>query len=567
MATNSATAPVLFLDVDGVLHPLGPTGAPLLASSEALLQRADDEAAIIGDEHTAAVVHGEFIAPCTSQLQRIFLETGCRIVLSTTWRETAPQRRAVDAQLVAAGCPPSCDCTPRLSVLRGGRPAEILAYVREHAVTSWVALDDVDLRTSSAPAGPVLPDERFVLVAAATGLSQASADEAIRKLQPPLTFDALPQELVVLIMRGGSPRSTLALSACSRALRAASLLDEVWRAHLLEMGFSEAGLALWKAGGGTPPNTVVAPKKEWPCWFPSTLLACYHYHHRLHEAVELEVCTDRQSRMWPGCTELVASMELANPLDVPVWTFFVPCCFAPEHACTLAPWAASDSFKLFPKMVEDSFPGDARELYGQQHVDSGRPDSFELQLMLWSFPIADGVTKDTTPEMSGYAYDMITHGWASFDNARPHWSAVIAECGGPHWSQMVRAILMPPRASGRGLVTIAQHLFRLNEQLSAGYHSGELHLEVLQAIDVQVDGQQPLDEYVATATGAVPSEKVSCVMTDVGVTVQGSGIKRAGWSVQWSLSNYGRKLDDTATAITFTPIRRTRVPLKPLSSE
>ena len=179
-------------------------------------------------------------SPCVpSQLQRIVAETGCRIVLSTTWRETPPQRRAVDAQLVAAGCPSSCDCTPRLSVLRGGRPAEILAYVREHAVTSWVALDDVDLRTSSAPAGPVLPDERFVLVPAATGLSQASADEAIRKLQPPLTFDALPQELVVLIMRGGSPRSTLALSACSRALRAASLLDEVWRAHLLEMGFSE----------------------------------------------------------------------------------------------------------------------------------------------------------------------------------------------------------------------------------------------------------------------------------------------------------------------------------------
>ena len=277
-------APVLFLDVDGVLHPLGPTGAPLLASSEALLQRADDEAAIIGDEHTAAVVHGEFIAPCTSQLARIVAETGCRIVLSTTWRETPPQRRAVDAQLVAAGCPSSCDCTPRLSVLRGGRPAEILAYVREHAVTRWV-------------------------------------------------------ELVVIIMRGGSPRSTLALSACSCALRAASLLDEVWRAHLLEMGFSEAALALWKAGGGTPPDSVVAPKSEWPCWFPSTLLACYHYHHRLHEAVELEVCTDRQSRRWQGCTELVASMEFANPLDVPVWTFFVPCCFAPEHACTLAPWA------------------------------------------------------------------------------------------------------------------------------------------------------------------------------------------------------------------------------------
>ena len=78
---------------------------------------------------------------------------------------------------------------------------------------------------------------------------------------------------------------------------------------------------------------------------------------------------------------------------------------------------------------------------------------------------------------------------------------------------MVRAILMPPRASGRGLVTIAQHLFRLNEQLSAGYHAGELHLEVLQAVDVQVDGRQPLDEYVATATnGSLNAEEVRCTV-------------------------------------------------------
>ena len=37
-----AGASFLFLDVDGVLHPLCPTGAPLLATSEAMLQRADD---------------------------------------------------------------------------------------------------------------------------------------------------------------------------------------------------------------------------------------------------------------------------------------------------------------------------------------------------------------------------------------------------------------------------------------------------------------------------------------------------------------------------------------------
>lgn len=378
-------------------------------------------------------------------------------------------------------------------------------------------------------------------MAAASTTSEPPALDGLA-LAPP-TFDALPQELVVIIMRGGSPRSTLALSACSRALRAASLLDEVWRAHLLEMGFSEAGLALWKAGGGTPPNTVVAPKSEWPCWFPSTLLACYHYHHRLHEAVELEVCTEHQSRRWQGCTELTASLELANPLDVPVWTFFVPCCFAPEHACDLAPWATSNSFKLFPKSFDASFTGDGRRLHGLFY----QSDSFR-HLALWSFIVADGATKDMPSEASAIsATSDLNSGWAPLGR--------YANDGRPHWTQMVGAILLPPRASGHGLVAIAQQPFRLNEQLSAGYHAGELHLEVLQAVDVRVDGRQPLDEYVATA-GTSVSEVTNRVMTDAGATVS------VGFAARWS-----RKLDVTDEAITFTPLRRTRVPLRSAARE
>jgi hypothetical protein len=297
----------------------------------------------------------------------------------------------------------------------------------------------------------------------------------------------------------------------------------------------------------------VAPKSEWPCWFPSTLLSCYHYHHRLHEAVELEVCTDRQARrFWSGCTDVTASLELANPLDVPVWTFFVPCCFAPEHACDLAPWAASDSFKLFPKMFEASIPGvDGRGLYGQVELVIAADRQSLQRLVLWSFIVADGVTRDIPRDPSLDPYTHTYLGWAPVvevqDGARS-----------PHWSQVVRAILMPPRASGRGLVAIAQHVFRLNEQLSAGYHAGELHLEVLQAVDVKIDGHQPLDEYVATANDDF--QDVECVMTDAGVTAKGLGREEMRHM-------YSRELDETATAITFTPLRRTRVPLRSAARE
>ena len=75
-------------------------------------------------------------------------------------------------------------------------------------------------------------------------------------------------------------------------------------------------------------------------------------------------------------------------------------------------------------------------------------------------------------------------------------------------------------------------------------------MEVLQAIDVRVDGRQPLDEYVPTTTDDF-EEVEHVAMTDAGVTVG------AGFADRWS-----RKLDETATAITFTPLRRTRVPLR-----
>ena len=134
---------------------------------------------------------GEFDPRCMAELARAVAETGAQIVLSTTWRETPPQRRAVDKKLQEFGIPASVEATPRLSVLRGGRAAEILKWAAaQPAGTRWVALDDIDLGQKPVPGtgrsvvdGTLLP-ENFVHVDAQTGLTAADADRLIALLEP-----------------------------------------------------------------------------------------------------------------------------------------------------------------------------------------------------------------------------------------------------------------------------------------------------------------------------------------------------------------------------------------------
>ena len=88
--------------------------------------------------------------------------------------------------------PSSVEATPRLSVLRGGRAAEILQWAAaQPAGTRWVALDDVDLGSKPVPGsgrsvvdGTLLP-ENFVHVDARTGLTAADADRLIALLAGP----------------------------------------------------------------------------------------------------------------------------------------------------------------------------------------------------------------------------------------------------------------------------------------------------------------------------------------------------------------------------------------------
>ena len=109
MAASLCSPPlrVIFLDVDGVLHPLGPNFLPCLAVPDELFARTDDELEHCEEEgFVFTVVAGEFVPPCMAQLKRIVDTTGATIVLSSTWRAEGYLVRAVDDELSKAGIQP-----------------------------------------------------------------------------------------------------------------------------------------------------------------------------------------------------------------------------------------------------------------------------------------------------------------------------------------------------------------------------------------------------------------------------------------------------------------------------
>ena len=102
---------VLFLDVDGVLHPPNPKHERLM-----------------------------FRASCMELLREVCQQVGCKIVLSTTWRLHEEGRNALAAKLAEHGCPQFVSRTP--SIAQFQRPKEILAWVSKHKPAAWVAVDD-----------------------------------------------------------------------------------------------------------------------------------------------------------------------------------------------------------------------------------------------------------------------------------------------------------------------------------------------------------------------------------------------------------------------------------------
>ena len=158
--------PVIFLDVDGVLHPLAKNHLPLHASEEDLMRRADAEMHMqsADRDRVGEAVAGEFWPPCMRPLADAVKRSGAEIVLSSTWRETLPQRRCVSKKLAEYGL----DFKEFTPTVFGGRENEILEWLSTRdARRRWIAVDDLDLR---------LPEGHFVQIDSFMGFTTADAD-------------------------------------------------------------------------------------------------------------------------------------------------------------------------------------------------------------------------------------------------------------------------------------------------------------------------------------------------------------------------------------------------------
>ena len=133
----------------------------------------------LDDDGIGGVVSGEFLPENMAALAQICNATGVAIILSSTWRETAPQRRAVEQQLRNHGVgvtePIISDCTPRLPLLDGGRVAEIHQWVEANRPPSWVAIDDADLTK--------LPPAHFLQTEAGLGFTMEDAARVVALLR------------------------------------------------------------------------------------------------------------------------------------------------------------------------------------------------------------------------------------------------------------------------------------------------------------------------------------------------------------------------------------------------
>jgi len=175
VSSGSANGPVpvvsercrrlLFLDVDGVLHPLR---VRLLAGTQAM-----------DTSHC-------FAPECMHLLQRVVNTTEAELVLSSSWRAFEHSRARVFDELARCGL----QCASWTTIAGGdsneARVDQILSYVSAHPVDSWAVLDDEDLAPEASAGAEsmfrALFRQRFVRTNAATGLDEKSSEEVIRKL-------------------------------------------------------------------------------------------------------------------------------------------------------------------------------------------------------------------------------------------------------------------------------------------------------------------------------------------------------------------------------------------------
>ena len=162
---NTTCMKVIFLDVDGVCHPLKRDGCM-------------------------------FTPEPMAQLRRLVNATGASLVISSTWRQSPHLLRKLDEELARHGISAPVSRTPVFTPLIHFRRCaddadqalvrarEVCAWLQatDLAVTSCVALDDLDLG-GGASAAPTFLRPWFVRADPDTGLSSSNVDTAIAVLE------------------------------------------------------------------------------------------------------------------------------------------------------------------------------------------------------------------------------------------------------------------------------------------------------------------------------------------------------------------------------------------------
>jgi hypothetical protein len=152
-------APVIFLDIDGVLA----TDKQFFMNRQKY-QRKNPEAAELGAPYP-------FDPGCVERLNTILEQTGARIVISSDWRlhwGIADLCRIFRMNGVSR-CPD--DVTENLPMmnLERARAGEIGVYVNDHALTSYVVIDDLNVGMYMSTTGD---DDKFFMTRSSEGLKQ-----------------------------------------------------------------------------------------------------------------------------------------------------------------------------------------------------------------------------------------------------------------------------------------------------------------------------------------------------------------------------------------------------------
>lgn len=154
---------VLFLDVDGVLHPV--------------------------QVHFA---RQQFLRTCMTLLADVIARTDATIVLSTAWRLDAAACRTLAERLKEWGLPAFVSRTPQIAMFQRAR--EILAWVRKYKPQTWVAVDDLPLLEESEDM-----QGHFVQTRPRFGLQRDNAERIVELLQFQKTRKRQPVEEPVAI--------------------------------------------------------------------------------------------------------------------------------------------------------------------------------------------------------------------------------------------------------------------------------------------------------------------------------------------------------------------------------